>query len=232
MRAFNITFFLMIAAAIVGFGASIWLAYASYASDGKQIWFLARSSGLVAYALLSLSTIWGLLTSSRLLMKWVKLPLTSEIHQTLSFISLAVIALHGWVLLYDLEFGFTLGDLLIPFASPYRPVAVAAGVGAGYLAVLITASFYVRAWLGQRFWRMLHYSAFGLFLLALVHGIWSGSDASTLPAGLLYMGTGTAVLFLTYVRILGGRYMPSRRSAPATCAVAQETSPEPVAPGF
>ncbi len=214
MRAFNITFLLMIAAAIVGFSASLWLAYASYSSDGKEIWFLARSSGLVAYALLSLSTIWGLLTSSRLLMKWVKIPLTSEIHQTLSFISLAVIALHGWVLLYDVEFGFTLRDLLIPFASPYKPIAVAAGVGAGYLAVLITASFYVRRLLGQRFWRLLHYGAFGLFLLALVHGIWSGSDASSLPAGLMYTGTGAAVLFLTYVRILGGRYTPTRSKAP------------------
>jgi hypothetical protein len=215
MNTFKIVFLSMVAASVIGLVGSIALATASYVSDGRYIWFLARSSGLVAYALLSFAMIWGLLTSSRVLMKWIKLPLTSEIHQALSVISLAVIALHGWVLLYDAEFGFTLADLLVPFAAPYKPVAVAAGIAAGYLTLVITVSFYVRSLLGQRFWRILHYGTFGLFLLALAHGIAAGSDSSSLAGGLLYIGTGSAALFLTYVRILGGRYIPARRQAPA-----------------
>jgi hypothetical protein len=147
-------------------------------------------------------------------MKWIKLPLTAAIHQALSITSLAIIGLHGWVLLNGAEFGFTLVDLLVPLASPDKPTAVATGVAAGYLTLIVSISSYARSLLGQRFWRMLHYGTFGIFLLALVHGIAAGSDSSSFVGGLLYTGTGSAVLFLTYVRILGGRYIPSHRQAP------------------
>jgi hypothetical protein len=148
-------------------------------------------------------------------MKWVNLPLTAEVHQTISIIALAITALHAWLLLFDMEYGFGLRELLVPLASPYRPIAVGSGVLAAYLAAMVTGSFYVRRLLGQRVWRAMHYATFALFLLALAHGIAAGTDSSSLPMGVVYAVTGGLVLFLTYLRILGGRYVPTPRPVPA-----------------
>lgn len=177
--------------------------------DGKAAWFTSRAAGATAYVLLALSTIWGLLTSSRMLMRWVSLPLNSEIHKTLSFLALGLTVVHGGALLFDETIAFSLAGIAVPFLSPYRPLSVGAGVLAAYLMVLLTLSFYVRRQIGGPVaWRVLHYTAFAAYGLATVHGVLAGTDSSSTWAQATYLGTGAAVLFLTYLRILGGRYTP------------------------
>jgi hypothetical protein len=58
---------------------------------------------------------------------------------------------------------------------------------------------------------MLHYSAFAAFALAAIHGIMAGSDSGTVAMQIMYLATGSAILFLTLLRILGGRYIPVRK---------------------
>jgi hypothetical protein len=163
-------------------------------------------------------------------MRWVKLPLTLEVHRTLSLIGLVAIASHGWVLLFDREFGFGFAEVLVPLSSPYRPIAVGAGVTAAYLAIVISGSFYVRRWLGQRAWRLMHYGTFATFFLAMVHGLWAGTDSGSVGGVLLYGGTGALVLFLTYTRVLGGRYVPKRQPAAQRRSAIAPIAREPFAP--
>ena len=66
-----------------------------------------------------------------------------------------------------------------PFAAPWRPAAVAAGVVAGWLMVMLAVSFRLRKRIGQRVWRRLHYASFAAFLLALCHAL---APAPTSPA--------------------------------------------------
>ena len=44
--------------------------------------------------------------------------------------------------------------------------------------VLISTSFYVKRWIGQRAWRAIHFGSIGVFAASLVHGIWAGTDSS------------------------------------------------------
>ncbi|MDP6715835.1 MAG: hypothetical protein QF368_14615, partial [SAR202 cluster bacterium] len=44
-------------------------------------WLTIRTSGIVAYLLLSASTVLGLLTSSRILTRWLQPPATLELHR-------------------------------------------------------------------------------------------------------------------------------------------------------
>jgi sulfoxide reductase heme-binding subunit YedZ len=213
----RLTLVVVALSALVAYAGSVWVDVNAAETSGRSTWFLMRASGLGAYALLALSTIWGLLTSSRLLMKWVNLPLAAELHQMLSLLGLVLTAFHGWVLLFDVEYGFTLTTLLVPFASPFRPIAVGAGVIAAYLMALLALTSSVgwaRRRMGQRTWRWVHYSAFAAFVLGLAHGLFAGSDTAGLGAGMLYTVSGGLVLFLTYVRILGGRYVPQRKAPP------------------
>lgn len=50
---------------------------------------------------------------------------------------------------------------------------------AGWLAAVITLSFYVRSWIGARAWRRLHRWTFAVYVLGLAHTIGSGTDAGS-----------------------------------------------------
>jgi len=55
------------------------------------------------------------------------------------------------------------------------------------------------------------YLSFGVFVLALLHGLFSGTDSSAAWAFWMYVGTGLSVLALMIYRIVVAR----RKSAPA-----------------
>jgi hypothetical protein len=71
-----------------------------------------------------------------------------------------------------------------------------------YLLVVITVSFPARRFIGYRAWRTLHYGTFGAYLLALAHGIFTGTDSSQLWAQAVYATTAASVLGLFVYRLV------------------------------
>ncbi len=168
----------------------------------KTSWYLSRSAGTVAYLLLSGSTIWGLLLSSKLIKETVPAVLSLSMHNVLSWLAITFTTLHALALLFDNYYTYTLADLTIPFIGPYRPGWVGLGILSLYMMLIIALSFQFRKQLGQTWWRRLHYLSFVFYLLATVHGVMSGTDSSKLGMQLLYWGSGLLVLFLTNYRLL------------------------------
>jgi len=167
----------------------------------KAYWHLARSSGIVAYLLLWVSTALGLLITNRMARAWPGGPTTFDLHQFASLLALGFTAFHAIILLGDEYIGYTFLQILIPFAATgYKPVATALGQIAFYLAAIISFSFYVRNRIGRRAWRTLHYASFLIFLLITVHGLFAGTDTATLWP--LYLASAASILFLTLYRIL------------------------------
>ncbi len=149
----------------------------------------------------------------------MKPPPLLELHKVLSFVGLAAVAVRGLVLMFDQYISYTFRQLSVPFLSEYRPVEVALGVISGYLMLVVTLSFYMKKQIGgPKVWRMLHYTSFAVFGLGTLHGIMSGTDSGSRWMMGMYAAVGTIVLFLTYVRVLGGRYIPTRRRRPETPA--------------
>ncbi len=168
----------------------------------KLPWTLSRAAGIVAYLLLAGSTLLGLSISTRLLDRWASRAVVFALHEYLSWLALAATGLHVVLLLQDSHSGFTPLSLLIPGLAPYAPLAMALGTVSLYLAVAITVSFRLRARIGQRAWRLLHYSAFALFALATAHGVMAGSSTGASAMQWLYLVSGGAVLLLTNYRLL------------------------------
>jgi len=59
-----------------------------------------------------------------------------------------------------------------------------------YLMAVVGLSFYVRGVTGQRFWRLIHYLSFVIYLLGLAHGVGSGTDTTTAWASDMYWARG------------------------------------------
>jgi sulfoxide reductase heme-binding subunit YedZ len=162
---------------LISLGAAVGAVLLQQMNLGHVPWAVSRASGLASFVVLSLSVILGLLISTKASDGLFKRIFTFEMHQFLAVLSLTLIGVHAGSLLFDGFLRLSPVALVVPFASPYKTVAVAAGVGAAWLAALTTASFWARSRIGVKRWRRLHYLTFGAYVLALGHGISAGTDS-------------------------------------------------------
>ena len=178
----------------------------------KVAWHLTRSMATVAYVSLTGAAVWGLLLSTKLVKSTVPAPLSLALHSALSWLGVALGGLHALLLLLDRYYTYSIGNLLIPFTGPYRPGWVGLGTISLYGLALVSASFFVRKWMGQRAWRLLHYLSFPLFILVTLHGLFAGTDSTQLGVEMMYLFSGTLVLLLTvwriYTAIIATQKMP------------------------
>jgi len=168
---------------------------------GTSPWTTARASGLTALIALALGMVFGLLVATGASDRLIRRGRAIEIHRWLSSVSLVLIAIHIVVLTTDRFVRFDLLDVLVPFLSSYRRGAVGVGVLAAYGALVVHASFDLRARIGAKLWRKLHYLSFFVFLSTVAHGVFAGSDSGVAGIQVLYVVSGTAVGLLILYRV-------------------------------
>jgi hypothetical protein len=164
-------------------------------------WFLIRGSGLIAYAMLAMATIWGLLLSTKVLGRAVKAKGLGWFHESLGLASVLATFVHIGALVADNFIEFGPRELLIPGASTFEPLGVALGVTALYGAVIVSGSFYIKQWIGQAAWRAIHFLSFGTFTASTVHGVMVGTDSGGVVGFSLYLIPSVVVALLLIVRI-------------------------------
>lgn len=165
-------------------------------------WYLSRASAMVAFTLMWASMALGVGITNKLARVWPGAPTSFELHQYVSLLGLAFAIFHVLVLLGDDYIGYNLIQLLVPFASTdYQQIWVGIGQIALYLLIPVTLSFYARKRLGNRAWRTIHGISYAFFALALVHGLFSGTDSGSLWTSVLYWFTSFSLVGLTGYRI-------------------------------
>jgi hypothetical protein len=191
--------------------------------DHTLSWEIARVGGLLAYLLATGSVVIGILLSLKLRSsRWPRF-LTTELHRFITVLALFFTAIHGVAVWVDPFTGFAAPEVLVPFASHYRPMWLAFGIVGGYLLLAVWASEYLRRWIGYSWWRRFHYLSFGVFLLATLHGIGSGSDTRQPWDLARYVACAGGVLALTARRVVVATRLGLRVGAVAGLAVAAAT---------
>ena len=165
-------------------------------------WYFSRAAGISAYLALTLSMLWGLLLSTSLADRWIARGRSVELHKWISAVALALILAHALVLVGDPFVRYDLVDVLVPFASTYRSIAVALGVLSAYATVVVLGSFWLRRLLGQRTWCALHMLSFPTFGLITLHGMLAGSDSAAPWMRLIYLFSSAIVLLLVSYRLV------------------------------
>jgi predicted ferric reductase len=180
-----------------------WLPTLVASITGRTVyWLLARVGGFVAYGLLWLSVVFGLLLTSKVARAWPGVRHANNIHQSVSLLALGYTFFHALILLADHMSGFDVGAVLFPFTATYRPLAVGLGQLGLYVLIIVMVSYYVRSRIGVKTWRVLHYLTFILYYLVTAHGVLAGTDSQTPWALVLYASTGLLVYALTVFRVL------------------------------
>jgi methionine sulfoxide reductase heme-binding subunit len=176
-------------------------------------WLISRSAGVVAFALVALSVLLGLGMATRTLRGPGVTKVVMAVHEHTAVAGLIAIAVHGIALLGDAFLRPAPIELAVPFLIDYRPAAVAAGIAGGWLAALLGLTFYVRRRLGPKRWRAAHRATVLVYVLAVVHTLTAGTDASTAWLRAIVWGTAAPIAVLLAARLLGGVSAAARGSA-------------------
>jgi len=162
-------------------------------------WYISRAAGLMGYLLLWLSMIWGFAVSSKIFDSVLERVFTYDFHEYLSLLSLGFVGLHAIVLLFDQVEPLSLIQVVLPFASSYRPFWTGIGIIAFYLSGLVTVTFYLRSRLSIKTFRMIHYLSIAAYAGSLFHSLYAGTDSSITWVLWMYWGTFLiTIFFLVY----------------------------------
>jgi Ferric reductase like transmembrane component len=172
------------------------------ASGPSAYWYLTRGSGVVALLLLTSGVVLGVLTSTRWAApRWPRF-VVSGLHRNVTLLALAFVCVHVLTTLLDGFAPIGLRDAVIPFVSRYRPLWLGFGALAFDLLLAIIATSLMRARIGYRMWRVVHWLAYASWPVALVHALGTGSDARTGWFGLLALAAVLAVVLSVLWRVV------------------------------
>jgi predicted ferric reductase len=183
------------------------------ASSVQALWYVTRAAGLLSYLLVWLSTVWGLAVSNKIFDPVLHRAFTYDFHQFISLLAIGFIMLHIVVLLADQYLPFSVAQILVPFAAPYRPLWVGIGTIGFYLVLLVSVTFYLRKHIGQKTFRTIHLLSYLAFVAAALHGLLSGTDSPLISVRVMYFSTVLAVVFLTVYRIVMSAQAKRQRAA-------------------
>jgi predicted ferric reductase len=186
------------------------------------LWYATRATGLVALMLLTAAMALGLLTSVRFeQQRWPRF-ITIGLHRSVSLLACAFIAVHVTTTVLDNFVPIGVADAFVPFISTYRPIWVGLGAIAVDLLIALTVTSLLRARLRHRTWRLVHWTAYLCWPVAVLHGFGTGSDTPTRWVLVLTLGCVAGVACLIAWRLAQG--WPDRAGLRVAAAVTLVTA--------
>jgi sulfoxide reductase heme-binding subunit YedZ len=170
----------------------------------KTYWYLTRSSGAVSLILLTATLVIGIALVGRFHSKrWPRFTIDG-IHRAVSLLAIVFLAVHIATAVLDSFAPISLLDAVIPFAGAYRPVWLGLGAAAFDLLLAVTITSALRERLGHRAWRTVHWLAYAVWPLAIVHGLATGSDVHQGWMAVIYVGCAAAFIAAVLTRVVIG----------------------------
>jgi len=145
----------------------------------NALWYLGRGTGLVALVMFTLTMVLGITTRSGRQALGLSRFGVADLHKTASLAGVGLVATHVVTLLFDPYAQLKLVDLVFPFLAAYRPFWLGLGTLAVDLVVLVVASSLLRHQIGPKVFKGLHWLAYALWPVALLHALGTGTDAGT-----------------------------------------------------
>lgn len=164
-------------------------------------WYLTRATGLVAFFAMGASMVLGVVLSTRLFPDRRRPAWLLDVHRWISGIALVGVAVHLGALVADSYVQFGVLDLTVPFASAWKPGAVALGVVSLWILVLVGVTSALRRHLPRRTWLWVHRSSYLAFWLSALHAATAGSDVGNPVYRVSSVVLITLVLGLTVYRV-------------------------------
>ncbi len=180
-------------------------------------WIGARSAGVIAIVLVSAAVSLGLAQAARESRRPGMAVVLRQLHQYIAVGALAAIAVHGVLLLGDSWLQANVINLLVPFTLDYRPLYTGLGVIAAWAVALLGLSYWARARIGQKRWKVIHRFTLLAYVMAVIHSLGAGTDGSSAWLRVVVLLAAAPIPYLLVLRLWPARSKrrpPTRAAAP------------------
>lgn len=148
-------------------------------TEGPLLWYLNRSTGLVLLALLTVTTVLGVLamggTAGRGLPRFV----TQSLHRNLALLSVVALLAHVVTAVTDTFVDIRWWQAIVPIGATYEPLWLGLGALSLDLIAVVVVTSMLRTRLTHRVWRGIHAMSWLAWVSAVVHTVGIGTDLRT-----------------------------------------------------
>ncbi|TFB91286.1 2Fe-2S iron-sulfur cluster binding domain-containing protein [Cryobacterium algoricola] len=148
-------------------------------NDPHIWWYISRASAVIGWALMTLSVVWGILLSTRVMRQIDNPAWLQDLHRYFGGAAIVMVAVHMVTLMLDGWLHLNIAEVLVPFTSHFKALPVALGVTAFYLLIAVQGTSLLMRFLPRRFWKVVHYSSYATLILVSFHAAFSGTDVGT-----------------------------------------------------
>ena len=149
---------------------------AALGTNSKALWYMTRGFGLIDLVLLTATLVMGVTQVVRYARPGLPRFVISALHKNISLLAVVFLAIHVVTAVADTYVSISIADVFIPFVGTYRPFWLGLGALALDLMVALVITSLVRERLGQRTWKLVHWTAYLCWPVAIVHGLGTGTD--------------------------------------------------------
>lgn len=143
----------------------------------SPLWYATRATGVTALVLLTAVVVLGVAGTARFATPTWPRVITAQLHRSLSLLAVAFVAVHVVTTVLDPYAPIGWISAIVPFASPYRTLWLGLGTVASDLLLAVVVTSLLRARLGYRSWRAVHWLGYACWPVALWHGLGTGTDS-------------------------------------------------------
>ena len=179
------------------------------------MWYLSRSTGIVAAVLAVAALAWGFLFSARETGTRYRPAWWLDLHNWLGGLALIFTIAHIATSYLDRDAGLNVASVFVPGVASTQTLAVTWGVIGAYLFATTVLTSWPRRLFSRRTWRIVHLSSVVGVALAFVHAYQMGSDASgrAFRIGMLLLAA--IGMYTLFIRLIGV-FVKRRAAVPRT----------------
>ncbi|HEX3455246.1 MAG TPA: ferric reductase-like transmembrane domain-containing protein [Gaiellaceae bacterium] len=147
-------------------------------TDGA--WYLMRASGVITLVLLTGVFVLGIATTKRWRSRSLPGFAVVSLHRSMSLLAVVFLGVHIVTSVVDPYAAVGVAAVVVPFVAGKSAFWVGLGAVSLDLTLALLVTSLLRARIGLRVWRAVHWAAYLSWPLALFHSVGMGSDAGTL----------------------------------------------------
>jgi methionine sulfoxide reductase heme-binding subunit len=195
------------------------------ATASTALWYASRSTGVVALVMLTAVIVLGILVNRQRGLPGLPRFATVSLHRSLSLLAVAFVAVHVVTAIADPYVTIGLAATVVPFTSAYETFWLGLGAVAIDLMIALIVTSLLRARIGRRTWRGVHWLAYAAWPVALAHSVGSSTDLQRGYLLWLAIGCTAAVVAAAGWRLLDAARAPQLSARPAAILAAARPQP-------
>lgn len=196
-------------------------------TSSTALWYASRATGVIALGLLTAVLVLGIMVTRKWSLPGLPRFGTAGLHRNLSLLAVLFVAVHVITAIADPYVTIGIAAAVIPFSSPYETFWLGLGAASLDLTAALVVTSLLRARIGRRTWRAVHWLSYAAWPVALAHSFGSSTDMQR--GWLMWLGIAcaAAVAAAAIWRIIASLARPRSAQLPALMLAQAEHSAAP-----